>query len=137
MQTDIMLSLGERTLIIDTKYYSHILQSHYNKQIFHSHNFTQIYTYVGNYDDTHKGNVDGMLLYAKTDEDISPNITKIIPEGNRILVRTLDLNQDFQGICVQLDKYINIRWFFRKKYSYKNDILRRKHQSSTSRNHWQ
>lgn len=109
MQTDIMLSLGERTLIIDTKYYSHILQSHYNKQIFHSHNFTQIYTYVGNYDDTHKGNVDGMLLYAKTDENISPNITKKTPDGNRILVRTLDLCQDFQGICVQLDKYITIR----------------------------
>lgn len=106
MQTDIMLSLSERTLIIDTKYYSHILQSYYNKQIFHSHNFMQLYTYVGNYDYTHTGKVDGMLLYAKTEEEISPNITKRIPDGNRMLVRTLDLCQDFHGICSQLDNCV-------------------------------
>lgn len=108
MQTDIMLSLDERTLIIDTKYYSHILQSHYNKQIFHSQNFMQLFTYVGNYDYTHTGKVDGMLLYAKTEEDISPNITKKTPDGNRIIVRTLDLCQDFQGICSHLDNYVKI-----------------------------
>lgn len=106
MQTDIMLSLGERILIIDTKYYSHILQSHYNKQIFHSHNFMQLYTYMGNYDNAHTGKVDGMLLYAKTEEDVSPNITRKTPDGNRILVRTIDLYQDFHGICAQLDNSI-------------------------------
>ena len=106
MQTDIMLSLNGRTLIIDTKYYSHILQSHYNKKIFHSQNFMQLFTYVGNYDYAHTGKVDGMLLYAKTEEDISPEITKKTPDGNRILVRTLDLYQDFQGICNQLENCV-------------------------------
>ena len=39
-----------------------------------------------------------MLLYAKTDEEITPN-----REGNKIAVRTLDLNQDFSKIKKQLD----------------------------------
>lgn len=103
MQTDIMLSVGERTLIIDTKYYSHILQSHYDKQIFHSNNFMQLYTYVCNYDVAHTGKVDGMLLYAKTETEQVPLIKRKTPEGNRFYVRTLDLYQDFQEICVQLD----------------------------------
>lgn len=106
MQTDIMLSLGERTLIIDTKYYSQVLQSHYNKEVFHSGNLMQLYTYVGNYDVEHTGKVDGMLLYAKTGEDISPDFDRELIDGNRIYVRTLDLNQDFQGICVQLGNCI-------------------------------
>lgn len=109
MQTDIMLSVGERTLIIDTKYYSAILKLHYNKQEISSNDIRQIYIYVNNYDIAHTGKVDGMLLYAKTEENTSPEFSKKTPEGNRILVRTLDLNQDFHGICVQLDKYINIR----------------------------
>lgn len=106
MQTDIMLSLGDRTLIVDTKYYSQILQSHYNKQVYHSGNLMQLYTYVGNYDVAHTGKVDGMLLYAKTEEDFSPDFNRELVDGNRIYVRTLDLYQDFQGICNQLDNYI-------------------------------
>ena len=106
MQTDIMLSLGERTLIIDTKYYSQVLQSHYNKEVFHSRNFMQLYAYMDNYDVEHTGKVDGMLLYAKTEEDISPDFDRELIDGNRIYVRTLDLNQDFQGICVQLGNCI-------------------------------
>lgn len=108
MQTDIMLSVGERTLIIDTKYYSHILQSHYDKQIFHSNNFMQLYAYVSNYDVTHTGKVDGMLLYAKTDVEQVPHIKRETPEGNRVYVRTLDLYQDFQSICAQLDNCYNM-----------------------------
>lgn len=108
MQTDIMLSVGERTLIIDTKYYSHILQSHYDKQIFHSNNFMQLYAYVSNYDVEHTGKVDGMLLYAKTEVEQVPCIKRETPEGNRVYVRTLDLYQDFQSICAQLDNCYNM-----------------------------
>ena len=107
MQTDIMLSMGERTLIIDTKYYSQILMPHHTKSILHSHDLMQLYTYIGNYDKKHAGEVDGLLLYAKTEESTSPDITKRTPDGNMIYVRTLDLNQDFHGICAQLDKCIN------------------------------
>ena len=108
MQTDIMLSVGERTLIIDAKYYSHILQSHYDKQKFHSNNFMQLYAYVSNYDVEHTGKVDGMLLYAKTEVEQVPCIKRETPEGNRVYVRTLDLYQDFQSICAQLDNCYNM-----------------------------
>jgi len=43
-----------------------------------------------------------MLLYAKTDEDIYPE-NEYRMSGNRIAVRTLDLNQEFSEIAKQLD----------------------------------
>lgn len=47
--------------------------------------------------------VSGMLLYAKTDEEITPD-QKYKMSGNRISVRTLDLNLDFERIKEQKDK---------------------------------
>ena len=51
-------------------------------------------------DEDHK--VFGMLLYAKTDEEIQPdNIYQM--HGNQITVRTLDLNKPFAEIAEQLN----------------------------------
>lgn len=44
----------------------------------------------------------GMLLYARTDEEIKPDATYRM-SGNRISVRTLDLGLPFGGIRTQLD----------------------------------
>lgn len=44
-----------------------------------------------------------MLLYAKTDEEIAPDHAYPM-SGNRISVKTPDLNQEITGICKQLDK---------------------------------
>ena len=103
MQTDILLTMKERTLIIDTKYYSHTLQKKYDKTSIHSQNLFQMHTYVTEYDVEHKGNVDGMLLYAKTQEDIIPDDQMQLKDGNTIYFQTLDLNQEFPEICRQLD----------------------------------
>ena len=46
--------------------------------------------------------VSGMLLYAKTQEEIVPNDT-IKLHGNMFTIRTLDLNCDFVNICHELD----------------------------------
>ena len=46
--------------------------------------------------------VSGMLLYAKTEEEIVPN-QEYHMSGNRISVKTLDLNQDFSVIERQLN----------------------------------
>lgn len=46
--------------------------------------------------------VSGMLLYARTDEEIKPDATYRM-SGNRISVRTLDLGLPFGGIRTQLD----------------------------------
>lgn len=103
MQTDIMLKNKGKTLIIDTKYYSRILQTQYDKQTLHSNNLYQIFAYVKNQDMGNTGDVAGMLLYAKTNESIAPNCDFQI-SGNKISVRTLDLNVPFQEIAEQLNK---------------------------------
>ena len=103
MQTDIMLRLKEKTLIIDAKYYGHTLQKQFDKYTLHSGNLYQIYTYVKNQDKDNTGNVAGILLYAKTDEDITPDCMFNMG-GNQIGAKTLDLNKDFSLIAAQLDK---------------------------------
>ena len=62
MQSDIMISNNEKTLIIDAKYYSHSTQSQFDVHTIHSHNLYQIFTYVKNKDKNNTGNISGMLL---------------------------------------------------------------------------
>ena len=105
MQTDIMLSKGNTTLIIDAKYYGHTTQEQYGVHTLHSGNLYQIFTYVKNKDaeygeQPHK--VSGMLLYAQTDESVQPNNVYRMG-GNKISVRTLNLNCSFNEIASQLD----------------------------------
>ena len=65
-----------------------------------------MHTYVTECDAEHKGNVDGMLLYAKTQENIVPDDKMQLKAGNTIYFRTLDLNQEFAGICKRLENLI-------------------------------
>ena len=108
MQSDIMLSYQngdiDKTLIIDAKYYAHTTQVQYDVHTLHSNTLYQIFTYVKN-KATKGGEVSGMLLYAKTDEEIYPN-NEYQMSGNKITVRTLDLNCDFENITVQLDSIV-------------------------------
>ena len=106
MQTDIMLEHGGDLLIIDAKYYERTTQAQFNKHTLHSNNLYQIFTYVKNKEHELKGTehkVSGMLLYAKTDEELQPdNVYKM--SGNQISVKTLDLNLPFTEIAKQLDE---------------------------------
>lgn len=108
MQSDIMLSYKkggvDKTLIIDAKYYVHTTQVQYDVHTLHSNNLYQIFTYVKN-KATMGGEVSGMLLYAKTDEEIYPN-NQYQMSGNKISVKTLDLNCDFSEISAQLDRIV-------------------------------
>lgn len=106
MQTDILLTMKERTLIIDTKYYSQTMQKQYDKSTIHSGNIYQINTYVTEYDEDHQGNVDGMILYAKTQEEIVPDGSLTKKDGNIIYFKTLDLNTDFETIKKRLDSFL-------------------------------
>ena len=108
MQTDIMLSQGNKVLIIDAKYYGHTTQTQYDIHTFHSANLYQIFTYVKNKeaepaDVPYK--VSGMLLYARTDEAVQPNNSYQM-SGNKISVRTLDLNREFSEIAAQLNEIV-------------------------------
>ena len=105
MQSDIHLQKDNTVLIIDAKYYSHTTQTQFDKHTLHSNNMYQIFTYVKNRDyqfGVEKHKVSGMLLYAKTEEEMQPdNVYQM--HGNQITVRTLDLNQPFAEIAEQLN----------------------------------
>ena len=103
MHSDIMLRRNGRTLIIDAKYYQHSMASYMGKQMLHSNNIYQIYTYVKNEDRHHTGNVAGMLLYARTTEEVWPSLKSVPIGGNQISARTLDLNTNFKEIAFALD----------------------------------
>lgn len=109
MQSDIMLTKGDTVLIIDAKYYTHTTQTYYDVHKLHSSNLYQIFTYVKN-KDIEFGNkshtVSGMLLYAATDEKIQPD-NRYQMSGNKISVKTLDLNRDFSEIAAQLNAIVN------------------------------
>ena len=108
LQTDIMLTCGERVLIIDAKYYAHTTQQRFDVRTIHSGNLNQIFTYVKNKEAELSGKpheVSGMLLYAKTDEELVPN-HEYRMSGNRITVRTLDLSGEFATIQRQLDQIV-------------------------------
>lgn len=108
MQTDTLLKYRDQVLIIDTKYYEKILRDHYDKAILHSENLYQIFTYVKNKEAelaSQPHEVSGMLLYAKTDEEIYPD-NKYQMSGNQITVRTLDLNLPFSEIAEQLNMIV-------------------------------
>ena len=105
MKSDITLRHNGQTLIIDAKYYAHTMATNgmFNSRTLHSHNLYQIFTYVKNMDATHTGKVSGLLLYARTDEDIVPDC-EFLMGGNRIGLKTLDLSTDFINIAKQLDE---------------------------------
>lgn len=102
MQTDITLRLDDKILIIDAKYYVHTLQKQFEKYSLHSGNVYQIYAYVKNQDENSTGKASGLLLYAKTEETITPDCFFNMG-GNQIGAKTLDLNKNFKYIAVQLD----------------------------------
>ena len=106
MQSDVLLSLGERTLIIDTKYYSKIMQEQYDKKTLRSAHLYQISTYVNEYDSEARHNVDGMVLYAKTKKDDLEDAQVVKKAGFTLFFRTLDLNTDFETIKRRFDSFV-------------------------------
>lgn len=118
MKSDIHIQMENTVLIIDAKYYSRTTHKNYNKNTLHSSNMYQIFTYVKNRDYSfgdkeHK--VSGMLLYAKTEEEIQPDSVYQM-HGNQISVKTLDLNLPFKDIAKQLDGIVVACFDCRKDY---------------------
>jgi len=108
MHSDITLTRGGIVLIVDAKYYSRTTQQRFDRRSVHSHNLYQIFTYVKNKEaelarTAMPHEVSGMLLYARTDEDVQPDgVYKM--SGNQISVRTLGLDMPFEDIRKQLDE---------------------------------
>lgn len=108
MYTDITLQYGDKTLIIDAKYYTDILSNshHSTRGKYNSGNLYQIFSYVKNRDTEATGNVEGMLLYAKTEQD-APEDMSVMISGNRIHVVTLDLSGEWENITNKLELIAN------------------------------
>lgn len=103
MRTDVTLRRGRRTLIIDAKYYGKSMQtSQYGKATVHSANLYQVLTYVKNEDVRRDGSVAGLLLYARTDTAVQPDLDVVI-QGNRIGAQTLDLSRPWAELTGQLE----------------------------------
>lgn len=105
MKTDVTLEYENKILILDAKFYSSNISENYGKNIHITGNLYQIFTYVKNKQIEIQANdveVSGMLLYARTTESIQPD-SDYVMSGNKISVKTLDLNQDFSEIKSQLD----------------------------------
>lgn len=108
MLSDIMLNDGHRWLIIDAKFYNKNMQNNQGRASLISGNLYQIITYVQNkkygLDKAGKqAEVSGMLLYAKTTESLQPDGFDKNILGNRMMTRTLDLDQEPLEIAAQLD----------------------------------
>lgn len=105
MQSDVTIKRNDKVLIIDAKYYSHSTKTHFEKRSLISGNLYQIFTYVKNCDIDHSGNVSGMLLYAQSDDDLHIDSTYNMG-GNKISVKTLELDSPFEEVKRRLDKII-------------------------------
>ena len=106
MQTDIVLSHGDKILIIDAKFKFKTTQvNQYGSHSLHSNNLYQIFSYVKNEACNTTNHVYGMLLYAATDDGIMLN-HKYQMSGNQIWVKTLDLYRDFKDISQDLKQIV-------------------------------
>ena len=99
MEADVILESPLRRIILDTKYYSNPVSGRGGSQIgkLHSPNLYQLLAYWRNREATQPQGPkhEGILLYPQVDEPLRVDIRL---EGFRIQARTVNLNQDWQGI---------------------------------------
>ena len=108
MKSDVLIETDKEILIIDAKYYGDNTQEHFDKRTVRSGHLYQIINYVKNKQEEVKDSkkVYGMLLYAKTDNEIQPDTSYSIM-GNKIYVKNIDLNNDFETIKNDLMNLVN------------------------------
>lgn len=105
MHTDITLSYKDDKLIIDAKYYTKNLQTNrFGKESVHQGNIYQLYAYVKNMAGKASGNVSGLLLYAKTEDELQVSGGDTLKGGHFIGATTLDLSKDFSAIKGRLNQ---------------------------------
>lgn len=110
MVTDITLRYKNKVLIIDTKFYGKIVNDKgfngFDTKTINRDNWNQINAYVANEAYKNDKIVSGMLLYARTDEEISPDVETSVM-GNKISIKTLDMRNKFSEIAKQLESIAN------------------------------
>jgi 5-methylcytosine-specific restriction enzyme subunit McrC len=97
MQTDVSISLPDKKIVIEVKYYSKILVEHYGEEKLRGEHIRQLYTYLKNLEQFGGLDLtaDGILLYPLIDKEI--NTQKQLRNHN-FKVRTINLNQNWKQI---------------------------------------
>lgn len=96
MQTDIVVTSGPQTVIIDTKFTPVAFHSHYDVERARSGHLYQVFAYVRNYALAHPGRaVSGMLLYPVVDEPFSRRYRL---HEHTLDIRSIDLRQPWRQI---------------------------------------
>ena len=106
MRLDIMLESEEKTIIIDTKYYSDYLSSFRDgKATLISGNMYQMYTYMNQINSSKS--ITGMLLYPLNDNPIDEKYNVKVMGDKKISdakfrIRTIDLSKKWEDIEKEL-----------------------------------
>jgi 5-methylcytosine-specific restriction enzyme subunit McrC len=101
MQTDISLTLETRKIIIDCKFTPEATQSHYEAVTLRSSHLFQIHAYLNNLPEGKLTDTcEVMLLYPAVGLSLSASYSDL--KGRKISIRTINLNQSWQGIEADL-----------------------------------
>ncbi len=96
MQTDVSLTSAMRKIIIDCKFTPEATQQHYEAVTLRSSHLFQINAYLDNLpEEKFTDTCEMMLLYPTTNLPLSASYTE---KGRKISIRTINLNQPWQGI---------------------------------------
>lgn len=97
MTTDVTLTSGHRTIIIDAKYYRDALQTNFGSRTVHSGNLYQLLTYLRNSrrETPESGSTDGILVYPVGEESVDLSYTI---DGYPVRIFTLNLGQSLEQI---------------------------------------
>jgi len=101
METDISIRDGDRTLIIDAKYYQQMFSSYYESESIHSSNLYQVFAYLKNLEERGGADAqaDGMLLYPVVDQHVR---LKYEIQGHGVSICTIDLAADWSDLRNEL-----------------------------------
>jgi 5-methylcytosine-specific restriction enzyme subunit McrC len=97
MHTDASLRSTARTVIVETKYYSQTLHSHYERKTLRSGHLYQLFAYLKNLENRGgpDSRADGVLLYPTVQDRIE---FETVIQGHKIRAVTIDLNQPWEHI---------------------------------------
>lgn len=106
MQTDIVLENKDHKIILDTKFYKNALSINFQREKFISGNLYQIYSYIGNSNYLKDKKLIGVLIYPEILREIDFE-SLILGTPNKIMIKTLNLNQNWKRIEKRLLDIVN------------------------------
>jgi 5-methylcytosine-specific restriction enzyme subunit McrC len=97
MLTDVSLRSSERTIVVDTKFYTETFQNFYGSETVRSSHLYQLFSYLKNLENRggHDANAEGLLLYPTVSK---PAKWQAEIQGHNIRVVTLDLSLTWREI---------------------------------------